>query len=228
MKRFHLHRWQALIFTLLIAFNLPTHAEDKMVELAVERGCLICHLTKHDPETQIKMAPSYEEVAARYMGNADAAEYLTKRVLEGTVNGKQNWRGNINMRFMPPNVNVSKVEADALVNWILDIKNKPISPKLIEHERMLALAIQSGCTVCHTVDKDTDHRHVPLAPSYREIAARFGDQKGSREILLDAVVNGTMDKEKTWKNVNMRFMPPNPSLSKENAEKLVDWILDLK
>ena len=217
-----------LLAGVLLALNLPAQAVDENLELAVKRGCLTCHQVKHDEAKEIKLAPSYEEIAAHYKDNKEAVAYLTKRVMDGTVDAKQNWQGQINMRFMPPNVNVSKIEADALVHWILGIKEEGINPKLAEHEAMLGLASRNGCTVCHTVDKNRDTHVVPLAPAYREIANHYREDKDARATLLDAVINGTFNKQKKWENVNMRFMPPNPGMAKEDAEKLVDWILGLE
>lgn len=226
MKPFYLPSLQALVISLVAAFTFPAHAEAPL-ELATERGCLICHFVKHDPAHKIKLAPSYEEIAARYKDDNEAAEYLIGRVIDGTVKGRQNWKGEVNMRFMPPNVNVSRIEASEIVNWILDIKDRDIDPKLVHHEQMLGLAIRSGCTVCHAVNYNPDRRYVPLAPAYREIASKYRNRKDIRNELIDTVMHGTLNKDKKWENVNMRFMPPSLALSKENAEKLVDWILTL-
>lgn len=226
MKPFYLPSLQAFAISLLAAINFPVYAEAPL-ELATERGCLICHFVKHDPSKKIKLAPSYEEIAARYDNNADDADYLIGRVLDGTVKGRQNWKGEVNMRFMPPNVNVSRIEASEMVNWILGIKDRDIDPKLVKHEQMLGLAISSGCTACHAINKNQDRRYVPLAPAYREIAKKYKTDKSVRNQLIDSVLHGTVNKDKKWQNVNMRFMPPSLALSKENAEKLVDWILAL-
>ena len=228
MKPFYLPSLQAFIFSLLFTFSVPAVAVDKTLELVTERGCLTCHFLKHDQSKKIKLAPSYEEVAARYKDDNKAVEYITNRILNGTVKTQQNWKGEVNMRFMPPNVNVSRLEANQITSWILNIKDNQISPEIVKHERMLGLAITSGCTTCHAINKNPDHRYVPLAPAYREIAERFASQKSARSVLIDSVIHGTFNKEKNWKNVNMRFMPPSPALSKDNAEKLVDWILSLK
>lgn len=226
MKLVFLPSLQVIATTLITAISSPVFAVAPL-ELATERGCLICHFVKHDPAKQIKLAPSYEEIAARYKDDEDAADYLIDRVLDGTVKGRQNWKGDVNMRFMPPNVNVSKVEASQMVNWILDIKNKGINPRLVKHEQMLGLAINSGCTVCHAINRNIDRRYVPLAPAYRDIAKKYATRKDVRDELIDSVLHGTINKKKQWENVNMRFMPPSLALSKENAEKLVDWILAL-
>lgn len=226
MKPVFLPVLQVIAMTLIALVNSPAYAVAPL-ELATERGCLICHFVKHDPARKIKLAPSYEEIAARYKDDEDAADYLIGRVLDGTYKGRQNWKGDVNMRFMPPNVNMSKVEADQIVNWILDIKHTGINPRLIKHEQMLDLAIKSGCTVCHAINRSADRRYVPLAPAYREIAKKYASSKDVRDELIDSVLHGTINKEKKWENVNMRFMPPSLALSKENAEKLVDWILSL-
>lgn len=223
----------ALALCLPFVILNPSVASDKNLELAINSGCLICHSVKHSDDKKelihpIKLAPSYEEVAARYSKKEGAADYLIERVLNGTVEAKQNWKGEVNMRFMPPNVNVSKADASTIVNWILDIKNQPISPEVVAHESNIALAMKSGCMTCHAIDKNADHRYVPLAPAYREIAEKFANNKHAKELLLNSILHGTLDKKEHWKQVNMRFMPPNVGLSKEDANKLTDWILGLQ
>ena len=227
MRSIYLPCLQALTFSLLVSFNSSAIAVDKTLELATERGCLTCHNVKHSTSSKTKLAPSYEEIAARYKGRSNAVDYLTGRILEGTVDSHQNWKGEVNMRFMPPNVNVSKIEANKMATWILDIEKRPIQQLVIKHEKMIGLAIRSGCSTCHAINPNPDHRYVPLAPSYREIAEKYAGLNDGRRILINSVVHGTLNNPEHWKNVNMRFMPPNLALSVDNAGKLVDWILSL-
>ena len=227
MKHFFLPAFQTFVITLLVTTNTPLMASEKTLELATERGCLTCHSVKHVASQKIKLAPSYEEIGARYKGRSNAVEYLTDRILQGTVDSQQNWKGEVNMRFMPPNVNVSKIEANKIATWILDIKERPIQQTVIKHEKMIGLAIQSGCSTCHAINKNPDHRYMPLAPSYREIAEKYNGLNDARRIMINSVVHGTLNNPTHWNNVNMRFMPANLGLSVENAGKLVDWILSL-
>ena len=45
--------------------------------------------------------------------------------------------------------------------------------RLSRDDRMMTMATVSGCVICHRVDPVKDRRLIPLAPSFREIAARY-------------------------------------------------------
>ncbi len=75
--------------------------------MAQMKGCMGCH--KVDAKL---VGPSYQEVAAKYKGDAGAVEMLAAKVKAG---GSGVW-GPIPM---PPNAHVSDAEATQLVEWIL-------------------------------------------------------------------------------------------------------------
>jgi cytochrome c551/c552 len=215
----------------VVVFLVPVaDAKDQqMLALANASGCFICH--KIAPETngdELPLAPSYQEIALRYRDDKKAFKRLLDRVLHGTVYQEQSWSGKVGMRFMPPNVNVSREDASALVHWILGLDIDPaLAQRLLHHDRMLALTRVSGCTICHRIDPVKETRVIPLAPSFREVAAHYRDRSGSKGKLLESVLQGTQGNQKVWQNVNMQFMPPNVALRKEDAVELVDWILSL-
>ena len=213
----------------LIAVMPVCQAEDKeMLVLANASGCFICHQVAPDTTNELPLGPSYQEIAFRYKGDPDAFDRLLDRVMHGTAYREQAWSGKVGMRFMPPNVNLSRDTAAALVHWIMGLDVDPaLAEKLTKHDRMLTLSAVSGCNICHLMNPVTETRVVPLAPSYREIAALYKGKANARKKLLNSVEKGTLNKRKTWKNVNMLFMPPNVALKKENAEELVSWILSL-
>ena len=131
------------------------------------------------------------------------------------------------MRFMPPNVNVSRDEARKLSAWIVSLQQARPAEQVLRYEAMLALASNSGCMTCHEVKRTADSRYVPLAPSFDDIAKRYVDDSRYQAQLVDAVLHGTMNKGKSWADVNMRFMPPSVALREQDAEALVGWILSL-
>jgi hypothetical protein len=49
-------------------------------------------------------------------------------VLHGTMNGPKVWT-DVNMRFMPPNVNVRPADARKLVSWILSLDTSSLPPR---------------------------------------------------------------------------------------------------
>lgn len=214
----------------LLTANVATAEDTPMQELAHTRGCFICHTVVADKSKEgLPLGPSYQEVAVRYKGDPKAFDQLLDRVLHGTAYRKQEWEGKVSMRFMPPNVNLSREEAAALVQWILNLEVKPeVAERLTRHDNMLVLATYSGCTICHRIDPIKERRVVPLAPSFREVAAHYKGNSHAQQRLVQAVLEGTLgDGSKVWDNVNMRFMPPSLNVKEQDAERLVAWILDL-
>ncbi|MBO0612369.1 c-type cytochrome [Thiothrix fructosivorans] len=209
----------------LVGVSGAAHANGQMLETATKNGCFICHSVQAKTGPAIPLAPAYADIAERFKDQKDAASYLSQRILQGTVNTKQDWEGKVNMRFMPPNVSVSAEEATKLAEWILSIKKDAISEEVITHEGMLTLAAQNGCIACHGVSQQTDSHYIPLAPAFHAVAERYKGNADAKKTLVESIISGTVDKEKKWPDVNMRFMPPNPSLSPKDAETLVDWIL---
>lgn len=215
---------------LMLAAGAEADQDSAMLELANTRGCFICHRVVPDEAGDtLPLGPSYQEVAVRYRGDTKVFDRLVDRVLHGTAYREQAWEGKVSMRYMPPNVNLARDEAAALVRWILDLEVSPeAAQRLGRHEQMLALANYSGCMICHHLDPVADRRVVPLAPSFREVAAAYEGQPDAEQRLVKAVTEGTMASgSKTWENVNMRFMPPSVNVKKEDAERLVSWILSL-
>lgn len=196
--------------------------------LAARSGCFICHGIEPDASVPVPLGPAYTEIARHYRGREDAQSYLEQRIVEGSVDGPQNWADQVNMSFMPPNVYLSMEDASQLARWILSMGD-PTSPnaRLLTFESMLNLSSASGCLACHRLEPDGKDP-TPLAPSFREIAARYGDQPGATQQLLDSVRNGTLNQDKSWPRANMRFMPASVALSERNAQDLVAWILSLE
>jgi cytochrome c len=73
-------------------------------------GCAACHAV--DKKV---IGPSYQEVAAKYKGDAGAAAKLAKKVKDG---GSGVW-GQVPM---PPNATTSEADIKNLVDWILTLK----------------------------------------------------------------------------------------------------------
>lgn len=92
----------ALALALLIA-----PAAQASEELAKKHNCLACHQT--DKKV---IGPSYQEVAAKYKGQADASALLAKKIKEGGV-------GVWGQIPMPPNPTVTEADMTELVTWIL-------------------------------------------------------------------------------------------------------------
>ena len=95
----------------LIANNAYAALDMAAAEAMMKKdGCAACHAV----DKKI-IGPSYQEVAAKYKGDKDAAAKLAKKVKEG---GSGVW-GQVPM---PPNVAVPDADVKALVDWILTLK----------------------------------------------------------------------------------------------------------
>ena len=86
------------------------HAADGST-LFQEVGCSACHAVDKK-----RMGPQFVEVAAKYKGQADAADVLFKKVRAG---GAGVW-GNIPMTPNPPE-RVSDEELHTIIEWILSL-----------------------------------------------------------------------------------------------------------
>ncbi len=91
---------------------LPAHASK---DLADKKGCLACHGVDKRIAPTVPF-PSYKEVAARYAGQKDAVDKLTKKVLEG---GSGSW-GTVPM--VANKATVTEAEARQIVKWVLTVK----------------------------------------------------------------------------------------------------------
>jgi cytochrome c len=107
---------------------LASKQDDKeMKELARSRGCYLCHRIeppKPGGQETLPLGPAWKDVAKRYRSLDNAAERLTRIVLEGTGSypGDRHWKGKAKEAQMPPSaVEISAADARKLVDWILTL-----------------------------------------------------------------------------------------------------------
>ena len=98
-------QWMA-IFGLLVSAG-PVRAD---YDLAVKKNCLACHYVD-----KRKYGPSFQQVAAKYADQKNAAEVLAKKIRRG---GTGVW----GIDVMPPQPQVSATEARALAIYVLSVK----------------------------------------------------------------------------------------------------------
>lgn len=79
-----------------------------------------------------------------------------------------------------------------------------------------ALAQKNACMSCHGVDKKI------VGPAFKEVAKKYAGDATAQEKLVAKVKTGGKG---VWGAIPM---PPNPNLKKEDAEKIVAWLLSLK
>jgi len=87
----------------------PVLAQDaqQATAIAKQHNCLACHAVDKK-----LVGPAYQEVAAKYKGDPDAAGHLKKKIKEG---GAGVW----GPTPMPPNPGISDADMDIVVDWIL-------------------------------------------------------------------------------------------------------------
>jgi cytochrome c551/c552 len=97
-----------------------------------------------------------------------------------------------------------------------------------EDDRLRRLAGERGCTLCHRAapPRETD-AGTPLAPSWREIAARYRGRADAETALTRIIIAGADPSDRHWKNrLDFAAMQGNqPRVTPDEARALVRWIL---
>ncbi len=75
---------------------------------------------------------------------------------------------------------------------------------------------EKACLSCHTVDKKL------VGPAYTEVAAKYKSRKDAEAYLVKKIKEGSTG---VWGPVPM---PPNATVSDEEAKTLAQWILTHK
>jgi len=89
---------------------LVSNAALANADLAKAKNCMACHSVSSKV-----VGPAFKDVAAKYAGQKDAEDKLTRKVLKG---GSGVW-GAVPM---PANAQVNEAEARTLVKWVLSLK----------------------------------------------------------------------------------------------------------
>ena len=97
----------ALIAASTVAIAAPAFADQA---LATSKNCMACHAVDKK-----LVGPSYKDVAAKYAGQAGAADKLAQKIIKG---GSGVW-GPVPM---PANAQVNEADAKKLAAWILTVK----------------------------------------------------------------------------------------------------------
>ena len=104
-------RWIALAASLSFASASHAALDNAAADAMMKKdGCAACHAI--DKKV---IGPAYQDVAAKYKGDKDAAAKLRDKVKKG---GTHVW----GEAAMPPNVLASDAEIKDLVDWILTLK----------------------------------------------------------------------------------------------------------
>lgn len=113
----------ALILAGLAGPALAANADDAMLKLATNSGCMTCHHIEpgaKGPDGLPPIGPAWKDVSAKYKGQAGAQKQLTATVLAGSNPYESHWKGKVSGLAMPPNkVAINEADASKLVKWIL-------------------------------------------------------------------------------------------------------------
>lgn len=80
----------------------------------------------------------------------------------------------------------------------------------------LDLAAKSDCFTCHKLNE------VSVGPSYAAVAAKYKGQAGIADTLVSKIIKGGTG---VW---GAALMTPHPTLSKEDARTMVDYIMTIE
>lgn len=205
--------------------------DQRITDLISNNGyaCLGCH------QIDSKMVgPSYREVGQKYQGDDGAAAMLAGKIKAGGV-------GTWGQVPMPPNPAVSDDHMTDIVNWVLglgasDAEAAPVeeaaeeepaeeasvteaaSGDVLTTEQATTLMSEKGyiCMTCHQVEMKV------VGPSYKDVASKYASEDGAAAMLAEKIKAGGVG---TWGQIPM---PPNPTVSEDDANALVAWILSLK
>lgn len=97
------------LITLAVALTAaaPVMADEA---LAKSKNCMACHAVDKK-----LVGPSYKDVAAKYAGQAGAADKLAEKIIKGSS-------GVWGPVPMPANAQVNADDAKKLANWVLSLK----------------------------------------------------------------------------------------------------------
>jgi cytochrome c len=99
---------QNTLIAVFLAMTVP--AAYASADLTKKYNCVACHA-----ETGKKVGPSYQDIAKKYVGQADAADRLAKKIRSG---GAGVW----GQMPMPPHPQVSEADAKAMATYVLGLK----------------------------------------------------------------------------------------------------------
>ena len=78
------------------------------------------------------------------------------------------------------------------------------------------LISKSDCLTCHKFNEKL------VGPAYMDVAAKYANTEANKEMLVKKIINGGSG---VWGEVPMA---PHPTISKEDAKEMVNYIMSLK
>jgi cytochrome c len=91
-----------------------------------------------------------------------------------------------------------------------DLSNNPI------YQKAITIIANSDCRTCHLIDEKSQ------GPAWREVANKYAGQDTAVRYLADKIIAGGSG---VWGTIPMA---PHPTMSREDAETLAQYVLLLK
>lgn len=91
-----------------------------------------------------------------------------------------------------------------------DLSNNPV------YQKAIAIIANSDCRTCHLIDEKSQ------GPAWREVANKYAGQDTAVRYLADKIIAGGSG---VWGTIPMA---PHPTMSREDAETLAQYVLLLK
>jgi cytochrome c len=102
--------WTAVATVAILFAWMGMRDAHASADLTRKYNCVACHA-----EAAKKVGPAYRDIAKKYAGRADAADYLAKKIRSG---GSGVWGA----MPMPPHPQVPESDARAMANYVLGVK----------------------------------------------------------------------------------------------------------
>jgi cytochrome c len=102
--------WGAVAMVAILFIWMGMRDAQASADLTKKYNCVACHA-----EVTKKVGPAYKDVASKYTGRSDAADYLAKKIRSG---GSGVWGA----MPMPPHPQVPEADARAMATYILGVK----------------------------------------------------------------------------------------------------------
>ena len=102
--------WGATIMVVTLFAWMGLRDANASADLTRKYNCVACHA-----EAQKKVGPAYKDIAKKYAGSADAADYLAKKIRSG---GAGVWGA----MPMPPHPQITEADARAMATYVLGVK----------------------------------------------------------------------------------------------------------
>lgn len=99
-----------------------------------------------------------------------------------------------------------------------------VDPGPVLVETPVQMVVERGCAACHA--PAVPSQSLPtIAPTWKEIAARYRGHPGAEEALVKTVIGGTDHTHWKGRAALASMLPQEPWITPADAREVVRWIL---